>query len=79
MEKKLKLSEQLSFRGWPADFVAQLLKLEKDHEELREAFDYLYEKNKELENDLRIRIETDRRQTGNDPQPLNKQGKKSKA
>ena len=62
MEKKLKLSQQLSFRGWPQDFVAQLLKLETDNEEL-------VKENRELKNDIRARIEANRRQTGNDSQP----------
>jgi hypothetical protein len=45
MEKKLKLSQKLSFRGWPQDCVSELLKLETDNEELQNEV-------KELKNEL---------------------------
>jgi hypothetical protein len=46
MEKKLKLSSKLSFRGWQPEYVAELLKLETDNEELQA-------ENRELKNELR--------------------------
>lgn len=34
MENKLKLSDKLSFRGWPPELVYELRKLEIDNDEL---------------------------------------------
>jgi hypothetical protein len=70
MEKELKLSSKLSFRGWSQDCVSQLLKLETDNEEL-------LKENGELKNALRecirkhiIAAKENSGQTGDDSQSL---------
>lgn len=77
MEKVLKLSSKLSFRGWPPECVAQLLKLETDNEEMGTHIDWLLKQNEELKNALRKytrerspSIKTNSRQVGDDSQPL---------
>jgi hypothetical protein len=49
MVKELKLSQQLTFRGWDQRHVSALLKLEMDNEEL-------LKENKELKSELRRHI-----------------------
>ena len=76
MEKKLKLSDKLSFRGWPQECVAELLKLERDNAEL-------LAKNEVLENALRRSVRAHAatakaygRQVRNDSQSFSKPSRK---
>lgn len=57
MENKLKLSQKLSFRGWPQDYVSELLKLETDNEELKIENKKLNQEIWQLREDIRVEWE----------------------
>lgn len=70
MEKELKLSSKLSFRGWPQSCVSQLLKLETDNEELLLEVRILRDAIRRCVGERNTTIKTDSGSPGNDPQPF---------